>query len=178
MGTQTRTSQSETRNLSVPTNRETFTANGKTYELLRFAEGLNLQQAISLAAGMNREMLTRKEAREIRDNDESNSEFRRHLKPGEWAYVRYPELESRSLAACLDHYRFYWRLVVDGYYGPNDVSRVVVLNGTGSEAAAPQALSNLLRLNEGESVTLQVIQNGQKVLLENVSEAVILEIRK
>ena len=106
MGTQTRTSQSETRNLSVPTNRETFTANGKTYELLRFAEGLNLQQAISLAAGMNREMLTRKEAREIRDNDESNSEFRRHLKPGEWAYVRYPELESRSLAACLDHYRF------------------------------------------------------------------------
>ena len=125
----------------VPTSREVFTANGKTYAKLTFPEGLNLKQVIDATEGMKTEgwaMLTRTKAREIRDNPESNTAFKNALKEGEWTYVRDPEAESRSLAAYLCHYGFDWTLCVNGYGWPDYVSRVVVLEKTGSEAAVPQ----------------------------------------
>ena len=68
-----------TRKLPVPTRLEIFTTRGQTYEILRFpkGQGPNLFQSIEIAEGMEgKSLLTRQEAEEIRDNDESNRDFR------------------------------------------------------------------------------------------------------
>lgn len=46
-----------TRQQPVPISRETFTANGKTYVILRFSEGLNLRQTLEATEGMKAEGL-------------------------------------------------------------------------------------------------------------------------
>lgn len=125
----------------VPINRETFTAGGKTYEILRFPRGLNLKEAIEVAEGMRADglgMLTSQKAREIRDNAESSAIFKERLKPGEWAFVRDPDSESKFLAAYLARSGFERWLKVDNTR-PVYLSRVLILEMTGSEAAIPQS---------------------------------------
>jgi hypothetical protein len=140
--------QSKPISIPVPTAREIFTANSKTYVILRFPEGLNLKLVIDATEGMKvegLEMLTYQKAMEIRDNAESNSVFKEKLQPGEWTYVRHPDSESRSLAARLDLSRYGLWLCVFPYGTAGLVSQVVVLEKTGSEATVDQVISGFLR---------------------------------
>jgi hypothetical protein len=124
-----------------------FTVKGQEYEIHRFLEGKgpNLTQTIAMAESTKgKQMLTLKEAREIRDDSESTATFRNALRPGEWGYVRDQESEARSFAAYLGHNSGGRRLYAGGYGRPDDASRVVILKVT-SEAAAPQEVAGELR---------------------------------
>ncbi len=130
------------RQLPKPIITENFAANGKLYEKLIFAEGFNLKQIMEITDGMEgRKMLTLKRGSEIVNDPESNAVFADKLKSGQWTYLRDEEVESMSLAACLVHSRFGGGLFVCDYNGYGGVSRVVVLEINGSEAAAPQEQS-------------------------------------
>ena len=140
-----------TRQQPVPISRETFTANGKTYVILRFSEGLNLRQTLEATEGMKAEglgRLTLQKAREIRNDPESNAAFLERLKPSEWTYVRDLKVESKSLAAYLVRGMSGSNLYVYDDGRPVSVSRVVVLEKTGSVAATAQAAPECLRLGE------------------------------
>jgi hypothetical protein len=86
--------------LPVPVGKpQTFTVNGQTYEILRFAKGSkgpNFAQTIEIAKNRGREMLTAEEARQIIANGESNTVFRTALKSKEWGYVRNQESEAEG----------------------------------------------------------------------------------
>jgi hypothetical protein len=128
---------------------QTLTVKGQAYEILRFGgKGPNLEQTIAMAESMQgKQMLTLKEAREITGDIESNTAFRNAINPGEWGYVRNPETEERSFAACLDHNRADRRLYAFIYFWPASASRVVILKVT-SETAAPQEIAGELRKEE------------------------------
>jgi hypothetical protein len=128
---------------------QTFTVKGQTYEILRFkGKGPTLAQTITIAESMQgKQMLTLKEAREIRDDSESNAAFRNAINPGEWGYVRDPEAEERSSAAFLVHYSADRRLYAIYDYRPDDASRVVILK-VDSKAPAPQEVAGELRKEE------------------------------
>jgi hypothetical protein len=133
--------------LPVPIGRpQTFTVKGQAYEILRFSEGKgpNLAQTIAMVEPMQgRRMLTLKEAREIIGDGKSNAAFRNALRPDEWGYVRNPESEACSYAACLGRAAGGWRLYAHVYW-PDYASPVVILKVT-SEAAAPQEVAGELR---------------------------------
>jgi hypothetical protein len=79
-----------TARLPVPIGQpQTFTVNGQTYEILRVeGKGPILAQTIAMAKSMEgRQTLTLKEAREIRDDSESNTAFRNALELDEWSEV-------------------------------------------------------------------------------------------
>ena len=77
-------------------------------------------------------MLTLDEARKIKDNSESNSAFRKVLKPGDWTYLRDPEPEKMGMTAYLLTGSS-GGLVTVGHYGfDNNPSPVLVLKETGS----------------------------------------------
>jgi hypothetical protein len=136
--------------LPVPTGQpQTLTTKGQAYEILRFkGKGPTLAQTIATAESTKgKQMLTLKEAREIRDDSESNAAFRNALWPGEWGYVRDLEAEEQSFAACLDHNCADRRLYAVDCYRPDYASRVVILKVT-SEAAAPQGVAGELRKEE------------------------------
>ncbi len=121
-----------------PVSTEAFTYNGQSYVALRFAEdkGPTLPQAIDAYDGKNgKAMLTDDESHEIVQRHNRGESFP-GLKPGEWTYVRNPEVESRYRAAFLAHNRGSGRLVVDSYCRPAGISPVVILRETGRELAA------------------------------------------
>jgi hypothetical protein len=134
----------------VPIGRpETFTVNNqKTYEILRFeGKGPTLAQTIAIAKPMRgKQMLTLKEAMEITGGIESNTAFRKALRPGEWGYVRDPESEGRSWAAYLGHDGVNRRLCAGDNFGPEGTSRVLILK-VESKAPATQEL----RMDKGSA---------------------------
>jgi hypothetical protein len=133
--------------LPVSTSSEALIVKGQIYVILRFPYGIgpNLAQTISMVEPMKgRRMLTLKEAREIRDDSESNTAFGHALWPGEWGCVRDPKSEGRSQVAYLLHSKGSGGLCADVYCKPYEFSRVVILKVT-SEAATQQDIAGKLR---------------------------------
>jgi hypothetical protein len=143
------------------TRSEPFTVNGQKYMIIRFSEDMkrNLAQTIAIAKGMERKrMLTLKEAREIIGDSESNAAFRNALRPGEWSYVRDPESEAPSCAACLGHNGVLRELYAVNYYGSDFASPVVILKVTGRVAAAQSgAATKLLRRGRQQLAALNTL---------------------
>lgn len=97
-----------------------------------------MAQTIGMAQGMaGKEMLTRVQALEIRDNRGAlHKAFRDALKPGEWAHIRDPNSEKMLQPAYLALFGDVGRLLVVGYDVPCNASHVVILKETCSEVAA------------------------------------------
>jgi hypothetical protein len=143
--------------LPVPIKRELRIVNGRTYEKFMFSENLNFKAAVEFEKSMKRQgykMIEIKLAREIIDDGESNAAFRKMLDEGESTYIHDEESESRSLAAYLYYYTFDWGLSIEDFESPDHISRVVVLEKIGSEAAHHESKQKK-QVNRLDKQTLQ-----------------------
>ena len=128
----------ETRTLPAP---DTFVVKGRMFEIYRFeaGEGPALEEAVTTYGDR---MLTRTKAKEIIDNPELNAEFKKHLNPGDWTYVR----DMRGRAAVLSHSSEDRELRFGAWGWTKDTSPVVVL-----EVTKPSEVKNTSAMEKFEA---------------------------
>jgi hypothetical protein len=169
----TRPSGASTIRQPVPLSQQEFKTGGREYVKLTFREDLNLYQTTEMAEGMEgARMLTHQEAIVIVSNPTLSAVFKEKMKIGEWTFVRDPDLELMSRAACLYRGGFGWGLGVFGDGGPGDVSRVVVLEKIGSGAAVQEVPPKILRLERGEALEV-ILSDGKPLILDAIQATII-----
>jgi hypothetical protein len=135
--------------IPVSATSQLFTVNSQKYEILRFDEGrgINLAQTRAMAESMKgRRMLTLKEADKIKEDSESNTAFRKALRPGNSGYLSDLESERRSWYPFLS-YPIGDNPLTIGYGNPVGPHTALILKVT-NEAAAQRENAKEFRRKE------------------------------